>query len=40
MTEPQTWKSTPFNIERKEGKVPSTVIFRLSVPSLRTLYRA
>ena len=28
----QTWKSTPFTIERKEGKAPGTVIFRLSGP--------
>jgi len=28
----QTWKSTPFTIERKEGKAPGTVIFRLRGP--------
>ena len=28
----QVWKSTPFTIERKDGKAPGTVIFRLSGP--------
>jgi anti-anti-sigma factor len=28
----QIWKSTPFTIERKEGKAPGTVIFRLCGP--------
>ena len=28
----QIWKSTPFTIERKEGKTPGTVIFRLCGP--------
>ncbi|RSL17145.1 anti-anti-sigma factor [Edaphobacter aggregans] len=28
----QVWKSTPFTIERKEGKAPGTVIFRLCGP--------
>jgi anti-anti-sigma factor len=28
----QVWKSTRFTIERSEGKVPGTVIFRLSGP--------
>ena len=29
ISQAQLWKSTPFSIERKEGKVPSTVIFRV-----------
>ena len=32
MIEPQVWKSTPFTIERKEGKAPGTVIFRFCGP--------
>ncbi len=28
----QTWNSSPFNIERKPGKSPSTVILRFSGP--------
>lgn len=28
----QIWKGTPFTIERKEGKAPGTVIFRLRGP--------
>ena len=28
----QTWKATPFTIERKEGKTAGTVIFRLKGP--------
>jgi anti-anti-sigma factor len=32
MTEPQIQQATAFNIERKEGKAPGTVIFRLSGP--------
>ena len=28
----QVWKPTPFTIERKEGKAPGTVIFRLCGP--------
>jgi len=28
----QVWKSTPFTIERKEGKAAGTVIFRLCGP--------
>ena len=32
MMQAQTWKSTPFTIERKEGKAPGTVIFRLRGP--------
>src|ERR1700760_875280 len=28
----QTWKATPFTIERKEGKSAGTVIFRLRGP--------
>jgi anti-anti-sigma factor len=31
-TRAQTWKAHPFTIERKEGKVPGTVIFRLRGP--------
>lgn len=39
MTEPQTWKHAAFNIERKEGKVPSTVIFSLTGPfTARDMY--
>jgi anti-anti-sigma factor len=32
VTQAQIWKGTPFSIERKEGKAPGTVIFRLSGP--------
>src|SRR5271155_3613701 len=32
VTQAQIWKGTPFTIERKEGKAPGTVIFRLSGP--------
>jgi hypothetical protein len=32
MTQAQIWKSSPFSIERKEGKAPGTVIFRLRGP--------
>ena len=32
MTQAQTWKGTPFTIERKEGKAPSTLIFRFRGP--------
>jgi anti-anti-sigma factor len=32
MMQAQTWKSTPFTIERKEGKASGTVIFRLRGP--------
>ncbi|WP_263366655.1 STAS domain-containing protein [Edaphobacter bradus] len=32
MTVSQIWKSTKFTIERSQGKVPGTVIFRLSGP--------
>ena len=32
MTQAQIWKGTPFSIERKEGKAPGTVIFRLCGP--------
>jgi anti-anti-sigma factor len=32
MMQAQTWKSTPFTIERKVGKAPGTVIFRLRGP--------
>ncbi len=32
MSTDQIWKSTPFTIERKAGKSPGTVIFRLCGP--------
>ena len=32
MVQPQVWKASPFTIERKQGKTPGTVIFRLSGP--------
>jgi anti-anti-sigma factor len=32
VTQAQIWKGTPFSIERKEGKAPGTVIFRLCGP--------
>jgi anti-anti-sigma factor len=32
MIQAQVWKATPFTIERKEGKAPGTVIFRLCGP--------
>jgi anti-anti-sigma factor len=32
MSHAQLWKTTPFTIERKEGKAPGTVIFRLCGP--------
>lgn len=32
MIQAQVWKASPFNIERKEGKAPGTVIFRLCGP--------
>jgi anti-anti-sigma factor len=32
MIQAQIWKSTPFTIERKEGKAPGTVIVRLCGP--------
>jgi anti-anti-sigma factor len=32
MSQPQIWQPTPFNIERRQGKAPGTVIFRLSGP--------
>jgi anti-anti-sigma factor len=31
-TQAQVWKSSTFAIERKEGKVPGAVVFRLSGP--------
>ncbi len=31
-SQPQIWKTTPFTIERKEGKASGTVIFRLHGP--------
>ncbi len=35
----QIWKGTPFSIERKEGKAPGTLIFRLSGPfTARDMY--
>ena len=39
MTQAQVWKATPFSIERKPGKDPSVVIFRLSGPfTARDMY--
>ena len=39
MTQAQTWKSSPFTIERKQGKAPGTVIFRLCGPfTARDMY--
>src|ERR1700733_9996791 len=32
VTQAQLWKGTPFSIERKEGRAPGTVIFRLCGP--------
>lgn len=38
-TEVQTWKGTPFTIERKAGKSPSTVIIRMCGPfTARDMY--
>jgi anti-anti-sigma factor len=35
----QIWKGTPFSIERKAGKAPGTVIFRLCGPfTARDMY--
>jgi anti-anti-sigma factor len=37
----QVWKSSKFTIERKQGKTPGTVIFRLSGPfTARDMYGA
>jgi anti-anti-sigma factor len=39
MTQEQIPQGTPFSIERKHGKAPSTVIFRLSGPfTARSMY--
>ena len=39
MTQAQIWKSSPFTIERKQGKAPGTVIFRLCGPfTARDMY--
>jgi anti-anti-sigma factor len=39
MIQAQIWKATPFTIERKEGKAPGTVIFRLCGPfTARDMY--
>jgi anti-anti-sigma factor len=39
MTQAQVWKATPFSIERRPGKDPSIVIFRLSGPfTARDMY--
>ena len=39
MTQAQIWKSSPFSIERKEGKAPGTVIFKLCGPfTARDMY--
>ncbi len=32
MTQSQIWKNSPFTIERREGKAPDTVVFRLCGP--------
>jgi len=38
-SQPQIWKGTPFSIEQKEGKAPSTIILRLSGPfTARDMY--
>lgn len=35
----QIWKGTPCSIERKEGKAPGTVVFRISGPfTVRDMY--
>ena len=31
-SQPQIWQTTPFTIERRQGKAPGTVIFRLTGP--------
>ena len=39
MTQVQIWKSSPFTIERKQGKAPGTVISRLCGPfTARDMY--
>ena len=39
MTQAQIWKGSPFTIERKQGKAPGTVIFRLCGPfTARDMY--
>ena len=39
MTQAQIWKNSPFTIERKQGKAPGTVIFRLCGPfTARDMY--
>jgi anti-anti-sigma factor len=39
MTQAQIWKSSPFSIERKAGKAPGTVIFKLCGPfTARDMY--
>lgn len=39
--EAQNWKSTPFNIERRQGKKPGTLIFALKGPfTARDMYGA
>ena len=41
LIQPQVWKGSPFTIERKEGKAPGEVIFRLSGPfTARDMYGA
>ena len=38
-TQPQVWQTTPFNIERKQGRAPRTVIFRFCGPfTARDMY--
>jgi anti-anti-sigma factor len=37
--QPQVWKSTPFSVERVEGKAPGTLIFRFVGPfTARDMY--
>ncbi len=39
ISQAQIWKGTPFSIERKAGKAPGTVIFRLCGPfTARDMY--
>jgi anti-anti-sigma factor len=38
-TQPQVWQTTPFSIERKQGKASGTVIFRFRGPfTARDMY--
>jgi anti-anti-sigma factor len=39
MTVAQVWKSTKFSIDRRDGKMPGTVVFRLTGPfTARDMY--